>query len=142
MNVRNGTDRDAGELYKCFKSLGFDVFIYNDQTCEKMEHLLREGETVKRHCILWLQAHVSYLILIQGSTVTVHISPCPVHLNASISHSIKLESLGFGSQSNPFSFCYSFRTGHRTAPPLTPALFSNQFMNEGMWIQSQMDKLV
>lgn len=51
MNVRNGTDRDAGELYKCFKSLGFDVFIYNDQTCEKMEHLLREGETVKRICI-------------------------------------------------------------------------------------------
>ncbi|CAG12603.1 unnamed protein product [Tetraodon nigroviridis] len=43
MNVRNGTDRDAGELYKCFKSLGFDVFIYNDQTCEKMEHLLREA---------------------------------------------------------------------------------------------------
>lgn len=57
MNVRNGTDRDAGELYKCFKSLGFDVFIYNDQTCEKMEHLLREGETIKHHCILLLQAH-------------------------------------------------------------------------------------
>lgn len=44
MNVRNGTDRDAGELFKCFKSLGFDVFIYNDQTCEKMERLLRDGE--------------------------------------------------------------------------------------------------
>lgn len=44
MNVRNGTDRDAGELYKCFKSLGFDVSIYNDQTCDKMEHLLKEGE--------------------------------------------------------------------------------------------------
>lgn len=44
MNVRNGTDRDAGELFKCFKSLGFDVYIYNDQTCEKMERLLREGE--------------------------------------------------------------------------------------------------
>ncbi|AWP17736.1 putative caspase-7 [Scophthalmus maximus] len=43
MNVRNGTDRDAGELFKCFKSLGFDVFIYNDQTCEKMECLLREA---------------------------------------------------------------------------------------------------
>ncbi|XP_036937521.1 caspase-7 isoform X2 [Acanthopagrus latus] len=43
MNVRNGTDRDAGELFKCFKSLGFDVFIYNDQTCEKMERLLREA---------------------------------------------------------------------------------------------------
>lgn len=45
MNVRNGTDRDAGELFKCFKSLGFDVFIYNDQTCEKMERLLKEGES-------------------------------------------------------------------------------------------------
>lgn len=44
MNVRNGTDRDAGELFKCFKSLGFDVFIYNDQSCEKMERLLKEGE--------------------------------------------------------------------------------------------------
>ncbi|XP_039631946.1 caspase-7 isoform X2 [Polypterus senegalus] len=41
MNVRNGTDKDAGELYKCFKSLGFDVRIYNDQTCEKMQNLLR-----------------------------------------------------------------------------------------------------
>ncbi|XP_030195895.1 caspase-7 isoform X1 [Gadus morhua] len=41
MNVRNGTDRDAGELFKCFKSLGFDVCVYNDQSCEKMEHLLR-----------------------------------------------------------------------------------------------------
>ncbi|XP_077358473.1 caspase-7 isoform X2 [Festucalex cinctus] len=43
MNVRNGTDRDAGELFKCFKNLGFNVFIYNDQTCEKMERLLREA---------------------------------------------------------------------------------------------------
>lgn len=51
MNVRNGTDRDAGELFKCFKTLGFDVFIYNDQTCEKMERLLREGETVRCRCI-------------------------------------------------------------------------------------------
>ncbi|KAL4613005.1 caspase-7 [Arapaima gigas] len=42
MNVRNGTDRDAGELYKCFKNLGFKVVVYNDQTCEKMEHLLKE----------------------------------------------------------------------------------------------------
>ncbi|KAG9338350.1 hypothetical protein JZ751_025907 [Albula glossodonta] len=46
MNVRNGTDRDAGELYKCFKNLGFDVCIYNDQTCEKMERLLRDGDII------------------------------------------------------------------------------------------------
>ncbi|KAA0725071.1 Caspase-7 [Triplophysa tibetana] len=43
MNVRNGTDRDAGELFKCFKSLGFDVIVYNDQTCKNMEQLLKQG---------------------------------------------------------------------------------------------------
>uniref|UniRef100_A0A3B5LKC7 Caspase 7, apoptosis-related cysteine peptidase n=1 Tax=Xiphophorus couchianus TaxID=32473 RepID=A0A3B5LKC7_9TELE len=43
MNVRNGTDRDAGELFKCFRSLGFEVVVYNDQTCEKMEHLLKQA---------------------------------------------------------------------------------------------------
>lgn len=78
MNVRNGTDRDAGELYKCFKSLGFDVFIYNDQTCEKMEHLLREGEAVQRLCILLLQARVVYLILRGISCNCVHLTmSCP-----------------------------------------------------------------
>lgn len=44
MNVRNGTDRDAGELLKCFRNLGFEVVIYNDQTCEEMESLLKKGE--------------------------------------------------------------------------------------------------
>lgn len=43
MNVRNGTDRDAGELHKCFKSLGFDVKVYNDQTCNNMERVLRNA---------------------------------------------------------------------------------------------------
>jgi len=47
MNVRNGTDRDAGELFKCFRSLGFEVCIYNDQTCKNMERLLKEGEWPK-----------------------------------------------------------------------------------------------
>lgn len=42
MNVRNGTDRDAGELFKCFKDLGFEVCIYNDQTCKNMDRLLKE----------------------------------------------------------------------------------------------------
>lgn len=96
MNVRNGTDRDAGELYKCFKSLGFDVFIYNDQTCEKMEHLLREGETVQHRCILLLQTHAS-------SLVPTGIRSCPVRLNASASQRATLETLGFGSKSDPFS---------------------------------------
>ncbi|KAK6487274.1 caspase-7-like [Huso huso] len=43
MKVRNGTDRDAGELFKCFKTLGFEVCIYNDQTCQNMERLLRDA---------------------------------------------------------------------------------------------------
>ncbi len=47
MNVRNGTDRDAGELFKCFKDLGFEVCIYNDQTCKNMDRLLKEGEWPK-----------------------------------------------------------------------------------------------
>ncbi|KAB5555601.1 hypothetical protein PHYPO_G00036040 [Pangasianodon hypophthalmus] len=42
MSVRNGTDRDAGELFKCFKNLGFDVVIYNDQTCDKMKGILKK----------------------------------------------------------------------------------------------------
>uniref|UniRef100_A0A8C1DJC5 Caspase 7, apoptosis-related cysteine peptidase n=1 Tax=Cyprinus carpio carpio TaxID=630221 RepID=A0A8C1DJC5_CYPCA len=42
MNVRNGTDRDAGELFKCFTNLGFEVTIYNDQTCKNMEWLLKK----------------------------------------------------------------------------------------------------
>ncbi|XP_047673283.1 caspase-7 isoform X1 [Tachysurus fulvidraco] len=42
MNVRNGTDRDAGELFKCFKNLGFEVCIYNDQSCEKMTKILKK----------------------------------------------------------------------------------------------------
>ncbi|KAI5623307.1 caspase-7 isoform X1, partial [Silurus asotus] len=42
MNVRNGTDRDAGELLKCFKNLGFNVFVYNDQTCENMKRILKK----------------------------------------------------------------------------------------------------
>ncbi|MGH0127380.1 UNVERIFIED_CONTAM: hypothetical protein FKN15_077532 [Acipenser sinensis] len=43
MKVRNGKDRDAGELFKCFKTLGFEVCIYNDQTCQNMERLLRDA---------------------------------------------------------------------------------------------------
>ncbi|XP_072559682.1 caspase-7 isoform X2 [Paramormyrops kingsleyae] len=43
MNVRNGTDRDGDELFQCFKNLGFNVCVYNDQTCSKMEALLRKA---------------------------------------------------------------------------------------------------
>ncbi|MBN3278446.1 CASP7 protein, partial [Polyodon spathula] len=43
MKVRTGTDKDAGELNKCFKTLGFEVCSYNDQTCQDMEKLLRDA---------------------------------------------------------------------------------------------------
>ncbi|CAH2323095.1 caspase-7 isoform X1 [Pelobates cultripes] len=41
MCIRNGTDKDAGDLFRCFKSLGFDVTVYNDRTCTQMETLLQ-----------------------------------------------------------------------------------------------------
>ncbi|XP_034988803.1 caspase-7 isoform X1 [Zootoca vivipara] len=42
MGIRNGTDKDAGDLLKCFRSIGFDVSIHNDLTCEAMENKLKE----------------------------------------------------------------------------------------------------
>lgn len=54
MNVRNGTDRDAGELLKCFKNLGFDVVIYKDQTCEKMQGILKNGELFRQTTLLFM----------------------------------------------------------------------------------------
>lgn len=54
MNVRNGTDRDVGELFKCFKNLGFEVFVYNDQTCEKMEGILKKGELLQQTILLFM----------------------------------------------------------------------------------------
>ncbi|XP_053306864.1 caspase-7 [Spea bombifrons] len=41
MCVRNGTDKDAGDLLHCFRSLGFDVTVYNDKSCDEMERLLQ-----------------------------------------------------------------------------------------------------
>ncbi|CAN2390894.1 Belongs to the peptidase C14A family, partial [Pristimantis euphronides] len=40
MCIRNGTDKDAGDLLCCFRKLGFDVTVYNDRSCEEMERLL------------------------------------------------------------------------------------------------------
>ncbi|XP_069467955.1 caspase-7-like isoform X3 [Ambystoma mexicanum] len=42
MCIRNGTDKDAGDLQRCFKTLGFEVSVKNDQTCEQMESLLQK----------------------------------------------------------------------------------------------------
>ncbi|GAA6073183.1 caspase-7 isoform X1 [Tachysurus ichikawai] len=54
MNVRHGTDQDAGELFKCFKNLGFEVCIYNNQSCAQMTQILKnvseEDHTDKETC--------------------------------------------------------------------------------------------
>ncbi|XP_038678154.1 caspase-7 isoform X5 [Scyliorhinus canicula] len=42
MNVRNGTDIDAGNLFACFTSLDFNVVVLNDQTCSQMERILQD----------------------------------------------------------------------------------------------------
>ncbi|XP_037865496.2 caspase-7 isoform X3 [Chlorocebus sabaeus] len=43
MGVRNGTDKDAEALFKCFRSLGFDVIVHNDCSCAKMQDLLKKA---------------------------------------------------------------------------------------------------
>ncbi|XP_054437732.1 caspase-7 [Pteronotus mesoamericanus] len=43
MSVRDGTDRDAEALFKCFRNLGFDVVVYNDCSCAKMKELLKNA---------------------------------------------------------------------------------------------------
>lgn len=43
MDVRNGTDKDAEALFKCFRNLGFDVVVHNDCSCAKMQDLLRQA---------------------------------------------------------------------------------------------------
>ncbi|XP_015722817.1 caspase-7 [Coturnix japonica] len=43
MGIRNGTDKDAGDLSKSFRSLGFDVHTYNDRSCEDMKTLLKQA---------------------------------------------------------------------------------------------------
>ncbi|KAG8135613.1 hypothetical protein E2320_008628 [Naja naja] len=44
MCIRNGTDKDAGDLQKCFRDIGFEVSIYNDLSCKKMREILGEDE--------------------------------------------------------------------------------------------------
>ncbi|XP_026349955.1 caspase-7 [Ursus americanus] len=43
MGVRNGTDKDAEALFKCFRNLGFDVVVHNDCSCAKMQDLLKQA---------------------------------------------------------------------------------------------------
>ncbi|XP_033870423.3 caspase-3-like [Acipenser ruthenus] len=41
MNIRNGTDVDAGNLLKSFKMQGYKVKVFNDQTCRQIEQCLQ-----------------------------------------------------------------------------------------------------
>ncbi|KAM9327112.1 caspase-7 isoform 2-T2 [Gastrophryne carolinensis] len=42
MCIRNGTDKDAGDLEQCFRKLGFEVKVLNDLSCYGMERQLQE----------------------------------------------------------------------------------------------------
>lgn len=50
MFTRNGTDKDAGELSKCFRRLGFDVVTYNDRCRDDMKKLLKQGNSSSSSC--------------------------------------------------------------------------------------------
>lgn len=43
MGVRTGTDKDAQDLLKCFRNLGFEVSVYNDCSCAQMQELLKKA---------------------------------------------------------------------------------------------------
>ncbi|KAG9335999.1 hypothetical protein JZ751_003398 [Albula glossodonta] len=43
MNVRNGTDVDAGNMMKVFGKLGYKVKVFNDQTVGQISQLLHEA---------------------------------------------------------------------------------------------------
>lgn len=47
MGTRNGTDKDAGDLAKSFRNLGFDVHTYNDRSRDDMEKLLKQGKNLE-----------------------------------------------------------------------------------------------
>ncbi|KAG6937435.1 caspase 7, partial [Chelydra serpentina] len=43
VGTRSGTEQDAGALQKCFRNLGFEVVVYNDQCCDDMIKLLQQA---------------------------------------------------------------------------------------------------
>lgn len=47
MGTRNGTDKDAEDLAKSFRNLGFEVHTYNDRSRDAMEKLLKQGKSVE-----------------------------------------------------------------------------------------------
>ncbi|XP_070302405.1 LOW QUALITY PROTEIN: caspase-3a [Salvelinus sp. IW2-2015] len=50
MNVRNGTDVDAGNVMKVFGKLGYKVKVYNDQTVDQIKHVLTTGKHEDHSC--------------------------------------------------------------------------------------------
>ncbi|XP_020928977.1 caspase-7 isoform X1 [Sus scrofa] len=82
MGVRNGTDKDAEALFKCFRSLGFDVTVYNDCSCAKMQDLLKKASEEDHRnsacfaCILLSHGEENFIYGTDGVTaikdLTVH----------------------------------------------------------------------
>ncbi|XP_010863694.2 caspase-3a [Esox lucius] len=50
MNVRNGTDVDAGNVMKVFGKLGYKVKVYNDQTVEQIKRVLTTASKDDHSC--------------------------------------------------------------------------------------------
>ncbi|KAM9528964.1 caspase-3a isoform 6-T12 [Salvelinus alpinus] len=50
MNVRNGTDVDAGNVMKVFGKLGYKVKVYNDQTVDQIKHVLTTASKEDHSC--------------------------------------------------------------------------------------------
>lgn len=44
MNTRNGTDVDAGNVFKAFTKLGYKVTVKNDLTVEQIKQVLLKGD--------------------------------------------------------------------------------------------------
>ena len=58
---RSGTDVDAANLYQRFKALDFEVHLFNNQTCQQMMLIMREGESrlpASRHSLSLLSGPV------------------------------------------------------------------------------------
>ncbi|XP_064782045.1 caspase-3a isoform X2 [Oncorhynchus masou masou] len=50
MNVRNGTDVDAGNVLKVFGKLGYKVKVYNDQKVDQIKHVLTTASKEDHSC--------------------------------------------------------------------------------------------
>lgn len=44
MNIRNGTDVDAGNMFKVFSQLGYKTRVSNDLTVKEIKKLLYDGK--------------------------------------------------------------------------------------------------